>query len=141
MFKNILLAVDLNEPGSWRRALPAALEILKAGGGTLHVVTVAPDVSTQVAPFLPSDIAQRLLQKATEELGAWVAKNVPAGTAARQIVAQGSIHREILNAAEKAGADLVVMAAQKPGIRDYLLGANAAHVSRHFPRSVLIVRD
>ena len=141
MFKNILLAVDLNEPGSWAKALPAALHTAQATGATLHVITVAPDVHTQVAPFLPADINRQLLQKATQELGAWVAQNIPAGTSVKQIVGQGTIYREILNAAEKTGTDLIVMAAHKPGIRDYLLGANAAHVSRNFARSVLIVRD
>jgi nucleotide-binding universal stress UspA family protein len=141
MFKNILLAVDLNEPGSWKRALPAALETAKVTGGELYVITVAPDVNTQVAPFFPTDVNQQLLKKATEELGAWVKKNVAAETPVKRIVGQGSIYREILNAAEETGADLIVMAAHKPGIRDYLLGANAAHVVRHFSRSVLIVRD
>jgi len=141
MFKSILLSVDLGEPGSWVRALPAALEASKVSGSKLHVITVAPDVNTQVAPFFPTDVNQQLHKKATEELGAWVKTNIPADTTVKQIVAQGSIYREILTAAEKTGADLVVMAAHKPGIRDYLLGANAAHVVRHFPRSVLIVRD
>ncbi len=141
MFKSILLAVDLSEPGSWTRALPAALETAKVTGGKLHVITVAPDVNTQVAPFFPTDVNQQLHKKATEELGTWVKKHIPAGTAVKQIVAQGSIYREILTAAEQVGADLVVMAAHKPGIRDYLLGANAAHVVRHFLHSVLIVRD
>lgn len=141
MFKNILLSIDLNEPGSWVRALPAALEAAKATGGKLNVITVAPDVNTQVAPFFPTDVNKRLYQTATEALADWVKKNVPSDTAVRQIVGQGSIYREILNAAKETGADLVVMAAHKPGMRDYLLGANAAHVVRHFQRSVLIVRD
>jgi nucleotide-binding universal stress UspA family protein len=140
MFKSILLAVDLNEPGSWARALPAALETARVTGGKLQVVTVAPDVNTEVAPFFPVDANEQLLKKATEELGAWVKKNVPAGTTVHAIVRQGNIYREILNAADEIDADLIVMAAHKPGIRDYLLGANAAHVVRHFPRSVLIVR-
>lgn len=141
MFKSILLAVDLNEPGSWARALPVALEVTRATGGKLHVVTVAPDVDMQVAPYFPADVNQQLHKKATAELGAWGKQNVPSGTAVELIVAQGSIYREILNAAARTGADLIVMAAHKPGIRDYLLGANAAHVARHFSRSMLIVRD
>jgi hypothetical protein len=56
MFKSILLPIDLNEPGSWARALPAALEAAKVTGGKLHVVTVAPDVNTQVAPYFPTDV-------------------------------------------------------------------------------------
>jgi nucleotide-binding universal stress UspA family protein len=141
MFTNILLAVDLNEPGSWARALPAALEARKVASAKLHVITVAPDVNTQVAPYFPADVNVKLQQKAAESLDAWIKKNVPAGTKATPIVGQGSIYREILTAAERIGADLVVMASHKPGIRDYLLGANAAQVVRHFPHSVLIVRD
>ena len=58
-----------------------------------------------------------------------------------RIVGQGSIHREIIAAAEKADADLIVMASHKPTARDYLLGANAAHVVRHAACSVMVVRN
>ncbi|MFQ5760821.1 MAG: universal stress protein, partial [Acidiferrobacterales bacterium] len=42
--------------------------------------------------------------------------------------------------AEKAGCDLIVMASQRPELKDYLLGPNAARVVRHANCSVLVAR-
>lgn len=140
MFKNVLLAVDLTEPTSWARSLPVALEVCRAASARLHVVTVASEVNMQVASFFPEDANHRLLTQAAADLHAWIGKHVPAGVEVHQIVAQGSVHREIIAAAEKAGADLIVMASHKPTITDYVLGANAAHVVRHAACSVMVVR-
>jgi len=140
MFKDILLAVDLSEPGSWQRALPAALELCKASSAVLHVITVLPAIGPQVSPYFPADANRKMLETGAGELRKFVTPHVPAGIKVQDIVAQGTIYKEILAAAEKVGADLVVMASHKPGITDYLLGANAAHVVRHCPRSVLVVR-
>jgi nucleotide-binding universal stress UspA family protein len=140
MFNNILLAIDLTEPSSWARSLPVALELCRAWSARLHVVTVATEVNVQVASFFPPDANERLRAQTAGELQAWVQKNMPAGVAAEAIVRQGRIHREILAAAEKAGADLIVMSSHKPAIRDVLLGANAAQVVRHAACSVMVVR-
>ena len=140
MFKNVLLAIDLNEPGSWKRALPVALQICKACSATLHVITVMPGINPSISPYFPDDANGKMIEKATGDLLSFVKKNVPAGQKVKDIIAQGSIYREILNAADSADADLIVMASHKPEVTDYLLGANAAHVVRHFPRSVMVVR-
>jgi nucleotide-binding universal stress UspA family protein len=140
MFTNVLLAIDLNEPTSWARALPAALEVCKPSSATLHVVYVAAEVNVQVASFFPEGANERLLEQAVSDLKAWIRDHVPAGITAHPNVAQGNIYREIMNAAEKISADLIVMASHKPHLTDYLLGANAAHVVRHAPCSVMVVR-
>ena len=139
MFKNLLLAVDLNVPGSWKRALPAALELCKAES-MLHVITVMPGIDPSISPYFPEDANSKMMKTAKEDLRRFVKEKVPAGVMVKEIVSQGSIYREILDAAEQVGADLVVMASHKPDVTDYLLGANAAHVVRHCPRSVLVVR-
>lgn len=140
MFHNVLLAVDLNEPSSWARALPAALEVCKPSAATLHVIYVAAEVNVQVASFFPADANDRLLEQASADLKTWVRDHVPAGVTAHPTVAQGNVYRAIMDAAEKIKADLIVMASHKPTITDYLLGANAAHVVRHAGCSVMVVR-
>lgn len=140
MFKKVLLAVDLNEPGSWKRALPAALELCSPDKATLHVITVMPGIDPSISPYFPEDANDKMLGTATEDLRRFVKENMPREVKAKGIVAQGSIYREILEAAERVDADVVVMASHKPDVTDYLLGANAAHVVRHCPRSVLVVR-
>ena len=44
MYKDILLAVDLNEESSWRNALPTSIEYCRAFDATLHIIAVAPSV-------------------------------------------------------------------------------------------------
>ena len=141
MFNNVLISIDLTEPGSWARALPVAVQICKDWSARLHVVTVATEVNVQVASFFPEDANERLLEQTAADLRCWIGEHVPAGIEVHQIVGQGSIHREIIAAAEKADADLIVMASHKPAARDYLLGANAAHVVRHAACSVMVVRN
>ncbi len=51
------------------------------------------------------------------------------------------IYEEVLRAAERLGADLIVMAAHRPELSDYLIGPNSARVVRHARQSVLILRD
>jgi nucleotide-binding universal stress UspA family protein len=141
MFKKVLLAVDLDEEASWRRALPAALEACRAESAVLHVLNVAPEVNAQISSFFPADANRKLLDATKGALHEFVTKHVPADIAAREIVVQGTIYKEILAVAQRVGADLIVMGARAPGVRDILLGANAAHVVRHARCSVLVVRE
>ena len=55
MYKTILLAIDMNEPSSWEKALPVALEQARSGGGKLHIMTVVPDFGMSiVGSFFPA---------------------------------------------------------------------------------------
>ena len=140
MFKKIMLAVDLADPDSWQQALPVAVDLVRQSGGSLHVVTVAPAVSSRLGAYFPEDANRTIVEQTAADLRAFVAEHVPAGIHVQDIVAQGGIHHELLATADTIDADLIVMGSHRPAIRDYLLGANAAHVVRHTPRSVLIVR-
>ena len=40
MYKNILLAIDLNDEASCRKPLLSAVELTRTFGGRLHVLTV-----------------------------------------------------------------------------------------------------
>ena len=43
MYNEILLAIDLEEQSSWRKALPVAAELCRTSGARLHAITVVPD--------------------------------------------------------------------------------------------------
>ena len=141
MFKKVLLAVDLNYEASWRKALPVALAWCRLEGASLHVLNVAPEVTAQLSAFFPSDANRKILDESLARLRKFVADHVPGDIPVQDIIAQGPVHREILEVSEQIGADLIVMGAPAPGVRDILLGANAAHVVRHSRRSVLVVRE
>jgi nucleotide-binding universal stress UspA family protein len=46
----------------------------------------------------------------------------------------------VIEEAEKASCDLVLMTSHKPGLSTYFIGSNAAHIVRHAPCSVLVLR-
>lgn len=142
IYKNVLLTIDLTDETSWRKALPAAVEYCRAFGATLHLLSVVPDFGmTVVAQFFPQEYEKGAIEQAKTELQNLSARHVPAGIVVQHIVAHGTIYQEILNAARKIKADLIVMASHRPALEDYLLGPNAARVVRHAGCSVLVVRD
>jgi nucleotide-binding universal stress UspA family protein len=126
MYQDILLTVDLNDEASWSKALPVAVEQVKASGATLHVVSVVPDFGMSVVGgFFPD----------------FCSENVPEGVKVGQAVRYGKIYDEILEFAKIISADLIVIGSHRPELMDYLLGPNAARVVRHAKCSVMVVRD
>lgn len=141
MYKTILLAVDLGDETSWRKALPAALEAVRASGAALHVMTVVPDFGMSiVGSFFPPDYEKKAMDQASKALHDFVRNNVPGDVKVAHDVGHGTVYEEILATAKRAGADLIVMSAHRPEQSDYLLGPNAARVARHAACSVLVVR-
>ena len=142
MFKRVLLPIDLNEESSWKTALPVALAQCRPSGGTLHLLAVVPDLGSPiVAQQFPADYPERAGAQAKSALEAIAAKRVPEDVKTAALVGHGTIYAEILEAAKAARCDLIVMAAHRPALKDYLLGPNAARVVRHAACSVLVVRD
>jgi nucleotide-binding universal stress UspA family protein len=141
MFKSILLTVDLEHAETWAKALPVALHAAKASGARLHVMTVVPEVAVpalmQTGPY---DYEATLVPAAKEALDQFVREHVPGDADTDQIVAYGSVYREILRVAAAIPADLIVMAAHRPQPGDFLIGSNAERVSRRAGCTVMLVR-
>ncbi|SMX23727.1 universal stress protein [Boseongicola aestuarii] len=142
MFKSVLLTIDLNHPASWEKALPQAVEIVRASKGTLHVLSVVPDLGTpMVESFFPPDFEKQAISAANTALNDLVTREVPQEINVKQHLAFGKIHDEVLAGIEETGCDLVVMASHQPDrVREFLVGSNADRVVRRSPVSVLVVR-
>jgi len=141
MYADILLPVDLNHASSWSRALPVAVALCQACGARLHVLTVVPSLGMPiVGSYFPDDFEARMRAETDTQLHAFVAAHVPADVAVQHIVEEGTVYDRILATADKIGADLIVIAAHRPELQDYLIGPNAARVVRHAGCSVLVVR-
>lgn len=141
MYKDILCPIDLNEESSWNKALPTAVEYCKSFGATLHVMNVVPHFGMSVVgSYFPKDFEQKAIEGAREQLHEFVRQHVPEGVKVQHIVAHGTTYDEILRVAREIKADLVLLAAHRPELKDYLLGPTAARVVRHFEGSVLVVR-
>jgi nucleotide-binding universal stress UspA family protein len=142
MYKNILLPVDISEDDSWKRALEIAVEYAQAFGSHLHVMTVVPDSGmAMVSQYFSKDAVNRIIEATNQSLHAFVEGNIPKNIRVQHIVTTGNVYESIIDTAKKINADLIVMSAHRPELKDYLLGPNAARVVRHSDRSVLVVRN
>ena len=142
MYENILLPLDINARESQTKACQTAVKLAESFGARLHVLCVVPDFGMSVVgSFFPEGFEQKMLSEAEAQLDAFVAKSFPAELVAQRIVGHGSIYQVILETAKSSGADLIIMASHRPELEDYLLGPNAARVTRHARCSVLVVRD
>ena len=142
MYKNILYPVDIAEEGSWKESLPVVVEHSKALGAKLHVMAVVSDYGMSlVQQYFPKGSIDQVVEKTKKALHEFVDENIPKEIVVRNIVAKGSVYECIIKTAKTIDADLIVMSAHRPGLKDYLLGPNAAKVVRHSDRSVLVVRD
>ena len=131
MYKNILVPVDLDYPRSATESLDTAWGIARANGGALTVISILPDVIGDTGDPLGGDRPQ---------LNAFLAEHGSLGDIREIIEVGGSVSAEIRAAAERIGADLIVMGARDAEFTDTVIGSNAAHVVVHTPCSVLLVQ-
>lgn len=141
LVRSVLLPVDLEHDGSWTKALPVSRKLAEAFGAHLHLLTVVPDLRhSYVAQFFPADYEEQITAEAMRRLETFAREQL-GGAEVGLHVGHGRVHDEVLEAAERLGCDLIVMASHRPGPADYLIEPNAAHVVTHCGRSVLVVRD
>lgn len=141
MYKNILYPVDITEEGSWKESLPIVIEHGRAFNATLHIMTVVSDYGMSlVQQYFPQGSVEKVIEKTQVALHEFVDTHIPEDLKVQHIVAKGSVYECIIKTANQIRADLIVMSAHRPGLKDYLLGPNAAKVVRHSDRSVLVVR-
>ena len=142
MYKNILLAVDLDDELSCRKPVLSAVELARTFGARLHVLTVVREVEA-ILEAKAATIAYEVIVSDLENRIAVLIRRVNASDLQPNILVThgASIYAEILAVAEEAEADLVVVGSHRPAMKDYLLGTNAARIVRHARCSVLVARD
>lgn len=140
MFKSIVVPIDIAQPSSWKSALPEAIELARASRGTIAVITVVRDIRAMLEGIHFPFQVEIMMSKSREKLAEIVSRYRDGGVALEEEVRFGSIGHEILTAARERKADLILMASHQPGLRDYLIGPNAAHIAHHADCSVLVLR-
>ena len=142
MYKNILLAIDLNDETSCRKPLLSAVELARTfGAGFMS----SPSCATS-RPFWrqgrrrsPTRSSSRISKSRIDDL---IRRADASELKPNVLVTHGaSIYAEILGIAEEAEADLIVVGSHRPAMKDYLLGTNAARVVHHARCSVLVARE
>ncbi len=141
MITHILCAVDLNHENDARELLAEAGRLADLEGAALSVVTVLPDYgSSWVGSFFKEGTLHEAAEGARVALHKLVDSVLPGHERDQCIVEVGTAYEEILDAAEKCGADLIVVGAHKPDLADRILGPNAGRVVRYSKVSVLVAR-
>jgi nucleotide-binding universal stress UspA family protein len=90
--------------------------------------------------FVPPQFEEGQQEEAEARL-AEIAAGVPLPSErVSAVVRMGSVYNEVLEEADKTGADLIVVGSHRPTMATYLLGSNASTIVRHAKCSVLVVR-
>lgn len=144
MIKTILCAVDINRPEEERKVLLKAAQLAEMEGAQLDIISVLPDFGATVvgAYFQDHHVAT------AKDTAGQLLSDLVIGTlgeernkAVRHIVAVGKVYQEVLKASKINDADIIVIGAHDPDLKDYLLGPNAARIVRHCNCSVFVVRE
>ena len=141
MFKTLLVAVDVADTHGATRASEAAVRMARSEGAKLHVLNVVPDSGMAiVGASLGPEHSHKMTEQAKEALETWAAGSIPPDVDAELHVVTGTIYDQIIKVAGQVEADVILVGANRPELRDYLMGPNAARVARHANQSVFVVR-
>lgn len=141
MFKDILLPLDLGRTAESEVLFARAMEMVKASGARLHVLTVVPDFGMPlISTFFPDGFETKALDQANKELHDFTARQPDGSSVSQHVIGHGSVYKEIVRIAEETKCDLIVMGQGEDAESDYLLGHNSARVMRHSHCSVLLLR-
>ena len=141
MYRTILVAVDLTDIELARPALDKAMKLAELSGAALRLVNVQQTIPATYMDYVPESFDEEQRAEAEEKLKKLVAKLPLSPDRVSCVVRTGGVYPEILDEAEKWGADLIVIGSHRPTMATYLLGSNAKTVVRHAKCSVLVVRE
>jgi nucleotide-binding universal stress UspA family protein len=140
MFKTILVPVDLGEIEAAKPAIDKAVELAQSSDGTLRLIHVRSIVPVTYMEFMPPTFDEEQQGESETRLATLAASvDLPAERVSA-VVRLGSVYAEVLDEAEKTGADLIVIGSHRPTMATFLLGSNASTIVRHARCSVLVVR-
>ncbi|WP_167853455.1 universal stress protein [Roseovarius aestuariivivens] len=138
MFKHIMVPVDMAHEENMDRAAKAAADLAKLYDAKLTFVSISggplsgKEHSSKSEPQLLEDYAK----SQAEEHGVAIDTHT---LDSHDVSVE--VDRKLLEAIEKMGSDLVVMATHQPGWLDYLVNSHGGRLASHAPISVMVVRN
>ena len=148
--KNYLAAIDLADEDSWERILETAVQMATGvDGARIYLMTVIPgipaglDVRYAIRGEMQGSVdypLQAWKDEAAKRLGEIAVEHIPQAMRAGTVVRNGTVYREIVEAAKDLDIGQIVMGAHRPSLADFLLGPNSARVARHAGCTVTVVR-
>lgn len=133
MAEKLLLPLDLTQAEAWNKVIDEAIGMAQRREAELHVLWVVPAFERNL---------RRLPEDKKPELDAFLKKRFPADIVVKGHV-RGSMeapHRAIRSVADEVGADLIVMGARNPRLKEHLMGSTASQVTLYAKCSVYVVR-
>ncbi len=140
MFKTILVPIDIADHENADRAIGRACFLAEASGGTVHLLHVRSVRPLTDPQCLPPDVDAAEVEQCSARLEAFAAKLSLPRERLSMNVRRGIVYDEILDEAERLGADVIIIGSQMPSLTSRLLGSNASAVVRHARVDVLVVR-
>ena len=146
-----LAAIDLSDESSSGNIIKTTVDMATGIDGTkIYLMTVIPGIISGIdqryairgemhgSSDYPLQEWKNDAEKILKEIAdAQIPKILYAGV----IVENGTVYKEIVEAARELKIDQIVMGAHRPSLADFLLGPNSARVARHAGCSVTVVRD
>jgi universal stress protein F len=147
---NYLTTIDLEDENLSAGVIEKTVQMATGvKGARIYLMTVIPGIAPGIVPLYAvrgemhgsADYPlQQWKDDAAKQLEEIAAKMIPREMLAGVIVENGTVYREIVEAAKDLNIDDIVMGAHRPSLSDYLLGPNSARVARHAGCSVTVVR-
>lgn len=142
MFKNIVIPIDLSDKDSVEIIFPPALNFVRSFGSKLHLVYIVPDFGLKTfEDYLPRHWLKDQKEKHVKLFNQIVKKYAPEDAEIDFHVGRGAVYDEVINFSNKVKAELILLPAVRPQLRNYMLGPNASKIVRHSSISVMVVRD
>jgi len=147
---NYLAAIDLADDESLENILATTVRMATGiEGSRIYLMTVVPgvpaglDVRYAVRGERRGSAEyplQEWMDEAARRLGEIASKHIPEAMRAGVVVRNGTVYKEIVEAARDLDIGQIIMGAHRPSLADFLLGPNSARVARHAGCTVKVVR-
>jgi nucleotide-binding universal stress UspA family protein len=148
---NYLAPIDLEDEELSQGVIEKTVEMATGvKGAKIYLMTVIPGIT----PGIDQRYAirgsmhgsteyplQEWKDEAAKDLQKLADKTIPKDMQAGVVVENGTVYREIVEAAKDLDISHIVMGAHRPSLADFLLGPNSARVARHAGCSVTVVRE
>ena len=148
---NYLAAIDLADEESLENILGTTVQMATGvEGARIFLMTVVPgipaglDVRYAIRGEMEGSAEYPLQEwkdEAAKRLGEIAKEHIPEAMRAGVVVRNGTVYREIVEAAKDLDIGQIVMGAHRPSLADFLLGPNSDRVARHAGCTVTVVRD
>jgi nucleotide-binding universal stress UspA family protein len=141
--KKILVPVDFSAHA--KKAQSVALEFAKAFGAEVQLLHAYSLPVTVIGPYdyqIPASMLAELRESAARRLDQEVKALAGSGVPVTGLITEGIPTQAIVEAAERLGADLIVMGTRGlTGLKHVVLGSVAERTIRHARCPVLTVHD